>query len=125
MLNFFFEGGILFMTLISLAGLTALGLTIKVFMDRFSGTPSTKYTPNSIVVAGSLAFMLGILGQAIGIYQALIAIQAAGDVSPAIIFGGFKVSLIAPLYGLFIFVITLVIWLVLFFLTPETKKSSY
>jgi len=124
MLNFFFEGGILFMTLISLAGLTALGLTIKVFMDRFSGKPSIKYTPNSIVVAGSLAFMLGILAQAIGIYQALIAIQAAGDVSPALIFGGFKVSLIAPLYGLFIFVITLIIWLVLLFLTPEKKGAS-
>ena len=112
------------MTLISLAGLTALGLTIKVFMDRFSGKPSIKYTPNSIVVAGSLAFMLGILAQAIGIYQALIAIQAAGDVSPALIFGGFKVSLIAPLYGLFIFVITLIIWLVLLFLTPEKKGAS-
>lgn len=109
------------MTLISLAGLTALGLTVKIFADKASGKQSTKYTPGSILVAGSLSFMLGILAQAIGIYQALIAIQAAGDVSPAIIFGGFKVSMIAPMYGLIIFVLTLIIWLVLAFLTPKNE----
>jgi len=119
MFSLFNEGGPLFMTLISLAGITALGLTVKVFMDRTAGKQSTKYTPGSILVAGSLSFMLGILAQAIGIYQALIAIQAAGDVSPAIIFGGFKVSMIAPLYGLVIFVLTLIVWLVLVFVTPK------
>ena len=121
MFSLFNEGGPLFMTLISLAGLTALGLTVKIFTDKATDKQSVKYTPGSILVAGSLSFMLGILGQAIGIYQALIAIQAAGDVSPAIIFGGFKVSMIAPMYGLIIFVITLIIWLVLAFLYPKKE----
>ncbi len=121
MFSLFNEGGPLFMTLISLAGLTALGLTVKIFTDKATGKQSVKYTPGSILVAGSLSFMLGILGQAIGIYQALIAIQAAGDVSPAIIFGGFKVSMIAPMYGLIIFVITLIIWLMLAFLYPKKE----
>lgn len=121
MFSLFNEGGPLFMTLISLAGLTALGLTIKIFMDKAAGRQSTKYTPGSILVVGSLSFMLGILGQAIGIYQALIAIQAAGDISPAMMFGGFKVSMIAPMYGLVIFVITLIIWLALAFLYPKKE----
>lgn len=111
------------MTLISLAALTALGLSIKVFADKLSGKRSTKFTPKGILVAGSLAFMLGILAQAIGIYQAMIAIQAAGDVSPAILAGGFKVSLIAPIYGMIIFVITLIVWLGLNYLMPKKELA--
>ncbi len=122
MFKLFYEGGWLFMTLVSLAAITALGLTIKVFADTITGNLNTRFSPNSILIAGSLAFMLGILGQTIGIYQALIAIQQAGDVSPAIIFGGFKVSMIAPMYGLFVFVITLLIRLILVFI--PTKQSS-
>lgn len=123
MFKLFIEGGWLFMTLISLATITALGLTLKVFADILTGNPNARFSPNSIIIAGSLAFMLGILGQTIGIYQALIAIQHAGDVSPAIMFGGFKVSLIAPMYGLFVFVITLLIRLVLVFV-PKKQSSN-
>jgi biopolymer transport protein ExbB/TolQ len=68
--------------------------------------------------------MLGILAQTIGIYQALVAIQQMGNVSPAIIFGGFKVSMIAPMYGLIIFVITLIIRLVLPFFTSQQEDWS-
>jgi len=50
----------------------------------------------------------GILGQGLGLYQAMTAIQAAADVSPAIVLGGLKVSTIAPLMGLSVFAIALV-----------------
>lgn len=123
MLNLFYVGGTLFMTFISITALTMLGLTAKILIDSFSGKQDTRFSPNSIIVTGSLAFMLGILSQTIGIYQALTAIQQAGDVSPAIIFGGFKVSLIAPMYGLIIFVIALIIWLVLIFIIPKQPKT--
>jgi len=111
MIDLFYEGGTLFMTLISLAGLTALGICVPVAKSIIQKEPITGRYLKSIPIAGGTAFMLGILAQAIGLYEALIAIQEAGDVSPALIFGGFKVSMICPMYGLLIFVITLIIYL--------------
>jgi hypothetical protein len=124
MLNLFFAGGTLFMSLISLAAIAAFVLTANILLNGFSGNRTSRFSPNTIIIAGSLAFMLGILAQTIGIYQALVAIQQAGDVSPAMIFGGFKVSMIAPMYGLIILVITLIIRLALPFFTPQQEDWS-
>ena len=63
-----------------------------------------------ILLFGSLALFTGILGQAIGMFQAFGAIEQAGDISPALIAGGFKVSLITTLYGAFIFIFSLLAW---------------
>jgi hypothetical protein len=64
----------------------------------------------AIIYTGSFAAVCGILGQGLGIYQALYAIQMAGDISPALIMGGIKVSMIAPLYGILILLISSLIW---------------
>jgi len=124
MLNLFYAGGTLFMTLITLAAIAAFVLTANILFNALSGNHTSRFSPNTIIIAGSLAFMLGILAQTIGIYQALVAIQQMGNVSPAIIFGGFKVSMIAPMYGLIIFVITLIIRLVLPFFIPQQEGWS-
>lgn len=108
-MNYFYAGGPLFMTLISLAGLAALGFLVLIVKNRLTGTDANQQHLQGLVIAGSLAFILGLLGQAIGMYQAMAAIQQAGDVSPAMMAGGFQVSLIAPIYGALIFVITLAI----------------
>ncbi|MDX9846728.1 MAG: MotA/TolQ/ExbB proton channel family protein [Tenuifilaceae bacterium] len=71
-----------------------------------------KSISESILFLGSFAFLMGILFQVIGIIEALIAIEAAGDVSMALIAGGLKVSLIAPVYGFTLFVLTYIIWFV-------------
>ncbi len=63
-----------------------------------------------LIYIGSFAIVWGILAQGIGIYQALSAIQAAGDISPAIIIGGIKVSMITPFYGTFIFLFSSLLW---------------
>jgi hypothetical protein len=64
----------------------------------------------SIIYIGSFAAVWGVLGQGLGIYQALYAIQQAGDISPALIIGGIKISMIAPLYGIIILLIASLIW---------------
>lgn len=123
MLHLFYQAGILLMTLITLAALAALALTIKILVDSLNGKRSTRFSPNSIIIAGSLAFMLGILAQTIDFYHALIAFQRAGHISTTLILGGLKVSLIAPLYGLIIFVIALIIRLVLIFVIPKPTNT--
>ena len=61
---------------------------------------------------GSFAFLFGIFYQVIVMIQALNAIEAAGDISMALIAGGLKVSLIVPVYGLILFLITYIIWFI-------------
>ena len=62
-----------------------------------------------LVKAFDMHLLSSILGQIIGLYAAFEAIEAAADISPAMLAGGLKVSLITTIYGLLIFVISLLI----------------
>ncbi len=53
----------------------------------------------------SLAPMLGFMGTVIGMIGAFDAIQAAGDISPALVAGGIKVALITTVSGLIVAII--------------------
>ena len=55
----------------------------------------------------------GILGQLIGLTEAFKAIEAAMDISPAIMAGGLKVSMITTLYGIIINLLSILIWFLL------------
>lgn len=112
------------MTLIILAGLFMAGIAVYFVIKMINGDQLPKSRLKAIPIAGSLAFMLGILAQAIGLYQAMSAIQAAGDVSPALLAGGFQVSMIAPIFGIFIFIISLIVYLCIsFWYKPENVNS--
>ena len=59
---------------------------------------------------GVFALVTGILGQLLGLYDAFSAIEQMGNVSPALLAGGLKVSMITTLYGMVIFLISWLIW---------------
>ncbi len=48
----------------------------------------------------ALSPMLGFLGTVVGMVEAFDQIQAAGDISPALVAGGIKVALLTTLFGL-------------------------
>ena len=56
---------------------------------------------------GTLVF--SIFGTLLGLAQAFDAIQKAGDISPAVLCGGLKVTLICTFYGLIVYFISLII----------------
>jgi biopolymer transport protein ExbB/TolQ len=58
---------------------------------------------------GLLALMTGILGTLLGMMSAAASIQMAGDVSTGLLWGGIKVALITTMYGMFIYLASLVI----------------
>ena len=58
---------------------------------------------------GLLALVSGIFYQILGMFQAFGVIQIAGDISPSLLAGGFKVSFIAVMYALLIYAASLVI----------------
>lgn len=67
---------------------------------------------NLIKSVGLLALVIGVLGQLIGLFSAFQAIEQMGSVSPAMLAGGLKVSSITTMYGLLIYIISLIIWII-------------
>lgn len=68
---------------------------------------------SGILFFGSLAPLIGIIGQMVGMMAAFHAIQNAGDISPNLVAGGLKVSMYAPLYGLIILFFSALLWFIL------------
>lgn len=103
------------MTLHILMWILVIIFVVRFLMNYFSNNKNIKKLSNinaTILFIGGFGFLLAIFYQNLGFYGALSAIQQAQDISPAIILGGLKVSLIAPLYSLFLFLITGLVWFV-------------
>ncbi len=62
---------------------------------------------------GLFALVTGMLGQMVGLYSAFGVIENVGDVSTGLLAGGLKVSLISPLYGGLIFLISYLLWVLI------------
>ena len=65
---------------------------------------------NAIIFWGGMGLLLGIFGHFMGVYQAMNAIRMANDISPAIVAGGYAMSLSTVLFGLGIFLFSAIIW---------------
>ena len=98
MIDLFYEGGPLFMSILTII---LIGLLV-----------STWKFPQYVNEIGILALSLGILGQIIGLYSAFKGIEQMGQVSQEMMAGGLKVSSITTIYGLIIYIISLLIRLI-------------
>ena len=65
--------------------------------------------PRWVREIGIGALIFAIYGTLMGILQVLDAMQRFGDISPAVLCGGLKVTLIPTFYGLIVYFISLVI----------------
>lgn len=108
------EGGITFMLPVYVLYAVNLVLVIILFTGYFRKQPgkNAKKLSEAILFFGSFAFLIGLLGQAVGIMEALDAIEAAADVSFGLMVGGFKVSMLAPMYGFILFILSFVVWFI-------------
>jgi mannose/fructose/N-acetylgalactosamine-specific phosphotransferase system component IID len=99
-MNFILEGGPIFMVPLLLLLIAIVILFVKGFKDN------TEKTQNLIDSLALFSFVFGVLGFVIGLLGALEAISAnSGNVSPEILAGGFKVGLLAPTFGMVIFLL--------------------
>jgi len=97
MINLFFEGGVLFMSIISIF-LVMTGISFYLHSDKLK-------------TYGNLALSTGILGSFIGLYSAFITIQQLGNVSPSVLAGGLRVALICTMYGILVYIISRILYL--------------
>ncbi len=68
--------------------------------------------PGWVKEIGLLALMTGVLGTLLGMMGAADSIHAAGGVHQALLWAGIRVALITTLYGMVIYIVSLVIRIV-------------
>ena len=116
MLDLFYEGGMLFMGLLTILFLLLIIQAVRTrtrFTSGLLDVETARRMLGYVRSLGILAFVVGVFGQLIGLFQAFEAIQAAGGVSPEMLIGGLRVSLITTLYGTLILIVGLILWLIL------------
>ena len=101
MLDYFYMGGPLFMGMLTLI---------------FIALIVTAVLKKGVKEIGLLALAMGFLGQLIGLMGAFEGIEAMGGVSQSMLAGGLKVSSITSIYGLLIYIISLIVQVVQRFL---------
>lgn len=99
MFNLFYAGGPFFM------GLLTLLLAAIVW--------SKLRAPHHVRTLGRLALTMGFLALMIGLFQLFEAVEAQDvDIHPALLAGGLKNAIVAPLYGALIYIFSTVLQLV-------------
>lgn len=114
MKNFFYMGGPLFMGILTIILVVMFGWILYHFITGYTSKQLTLETVLRRLGYGKsiglFAMIIGILGQLIGLYDAFAALEKMGDISPSMVYGGIKVSMITTLYGIFIYLFSLVLW---------------
>ena len=125
-MKLFYMGGPLFMGILTAVLIIMIAWAIYHFLPVLTGKEInfsiTKSKLKHIKTIGTFALITGILGQLIGLYQAFGIVEKMGDVSQSLLAGGLKVSTIPTLYGIFIFILSLILWLIFDYIV--TKKSE-
>ena len=95
MINLFMEGGVIFMSILTLL-LVGVLVSAKKYKDK-------------VKPIGVLAFAIGLLSGLIRLLSIFDLVEAAGDISPSLLAGGIKMIFITMIYGLIILIISLVL----------------
>ncbi|WP_075590222.1 MotA/TolQ/ExbB proton channel family protein [Labilibacter marinus] len=112
MIELFYKGGPLFMGILSILFISMVVWMIFHLTQSSSSENNKEQTLRNFNYGrsiGLLALIIGILGQLIGFYSALSAMELH-DVSPTMVVAGIKVSMITTLYGMLIYIISLLLW---------------
>jgi hypothetical protein len=119
MIDLFYTGGLLFMSILTIILTAVVSTAIFIFLKKKKNENHTSI--RLVKEIGIFGLVVGIFAQFIGLYQAFSAIEQAGSVLPSLLIEGLKVSSITTLYG---FVIFLLAWLLYFGLKAVGGKEE-
>ena len=108
--EFMVTGGLPGMLIITILALVMIIFAIKKGIAIYKKADKTKKYLDIILFFGSLALAFGIFYQIVGMFEVFNVVAEIGDIAPALIMSGFKVTLIAPFYGFIIFIISYTCW---------------
>jgi biopolymer transport protein ExbB/TolQ len=110
-------GGSLFMSILTILLVIIVAVSvyfaITIAGGKARGKENFRHQLKYVKSIGLFTMIVGILGQLIGLFSAFTAIEAANDISPGIMAGGLKISLITTLTGIVIYLISIIIWFLL------------
>lgn len=111
----FIEGGPFFMTLHYMMWILVISYFIRFIKNYRSTNRDYKKLEKfnaTILFIGGFGFLFALFYRTMGMYSAFAALEVSQDISPSLVASGLKASLIAPLYSLFLFLVTSTIWFV-------------
>jgi len=111
----FIDGGPFFMILHYILWILVIYYSIR-FISNYGSTnrdyKKLEKFNASILFIGGFGLLFSLFYRTIGMYSAFAALEVASDISPSLVAGGLKASLIAPLYSLLLFLVTSIIWFI-------------
>ena len=122
MYDIYRAGGTQFMHPLTLILLVNLGLIIFALITKFQKKTIKEHILEIIRQLGGLALAWGVFSTVVGLFFAFDALEGMKETLPlAVIMGGLKVALISIIYGLIIFIFSLISFIGL---RSMTKNSS-
>ena len=128
--NLFHMGGPLFMGILTILLIILLLITVVfityIVSGKAAGMKSFRHRLSYLKLLGLFTMITGILGQLVGLTEAFGAIERAGDISPQLVYGGLKVSFYTTLYGILIYLFSILLWFLLdlWLLKKESGQSA-
>lgn len=118
MIEFYNDGGVFFMGLLSVIVAIIIIISIInviiIFRGKNKNFLQNRKRINNIKSIGFFALVIGLIGQLIGLFSAFKAIEIGSiEISTTIILNGIKVSMITTIYGFAIFSLSFVFWVVI------------
>ena len=127
MKEWFIMGGALFMGILTILLVIIVAVSVFFAISIASGKAKEKanfrHQLKYVKSLGLFTMVTGILGQLTGLFEAFSAIEEMGDISPGILAGGLKVSMITTLTGIVFYLISIAIWFLLDLWYQKTLKS--
>jgi biopolymer transport protein ExbB/TolQ len=114
--------GILTILLLVLLAVAVL-FAIYISSGKAQNSESFTHRLTYLKAMGLFTMITGILGQLIGLLMAFGAIERAGDISPQLVYGGLKISFYTTVYGILIYLLSILIWFVLDLWYHKKKES--
>jgi len=105
-----FAGITLLLIGVSILGVFIYGPYLSIQLYGFKKKTIKKTNIDAMLVLGVVVFVLGILNQIAGIFEALEAIMQMGDISPQFVMSGIIESFKVPVLCAFVLIISLILW---------------
>lgn len=103
MIDLLLRGGLWFtlpLTVLAVVVLVVAGWDAWMIVRRNKTRPRRR---RLLVQLGLFGFVFGLLGHALSLYEMMQAIERIDGVSPALVAGGLRVSIIVPIFGVLVF----------------------
>ncbi|MUP36918.1 MotA/TolQ/ExbB proton channel family protein [Labilibaculum euxinus] len=113
MKEMFFMGGALFMGILSILLIVMVSwIAYHLIGALFSNNTTLEKAIQKVGYGQSIglfAMIIGIFGQLLGLFNMFSVLEQVGSISPSVIYGGIKVSMIPTFYGIIIYLLSILL----------------